>query len=79
MRLIHPRESGAPSWVLRLYDGERIKVSINVEWRDCWIGVFWRWTDFLHVYVCLVPCLPLHIVAWPYRRQPIVPPDLLED
>jgi hypothetical protein len=79
MRLIRPHESGAPSWVLRLYDGARVKVSINLELRDLRVGIFWRWTDFLHIYVCIVPCLPLHVVLWPYsypRRYRMPPGDV---
>lgn len=43
----------------------------RVSWRwrfefklpDFWIGVFWRQTasDFLDVWICFVPCLPLHL------------------
>lgn len=49
-----------------------------VEWRgdrrDLWIGLYWTWkaacygtaagvvTRELHLYVCLLPCLPLHVV-----------------
>jgi hypothetical protein len=29
---------------------------------DCWIGVFWkRSEDILHIWICLLPCIPLHI------------------
>lgn len=49
-------------------------LEIYVEWRDAWVGVYWTrkpadyWTmrghitTELHLYVCLVPCLPIHIV-----------------
>jgi hypothetical protein len=43
-----------------------------------WVGVYWHWPrswraslaylDVLHVYVCLLPCLPLHVTVlerWP--------------
>jgi hypothetical protein len=33
------------------------------EWKlaDMWIGVFWKRSDVLHVWICLLPCVPLHI------------------
>lgn len=52
----------------RLYDGERVKVSLNFEPRDLWVGVFWRWADHgheglrtFHAFVCILPVLPLHV------------------
>lgn len=35
--------------------------------RDCWVGVFWKWElgeylEVLHIWVCLLPCLPIHLV-----------------
>lgn len=38
-------------------------MKIQLEWKlaDCWIGVFWkRDKHTLHIWVCIVPCLPLH-------------------
>lgn len=33
------------------------------EKRDLWVGVFWdRNGDYLDIYICLVPTLPLYIV-----------------
>jgi len=42
---------------------------LHIEFRpwDCWVGVRWKrelsWIDLprLHVWVCLVPCFPLHL------------------
>lgn len=50
---------------LRLYDGTYCKVQFQLELRDMWIGLFWRKTAFWHFYICLVPCLPLHITWVP--------------
>ena len=52
-----------------LYEGHRVKVRLQFEPRDLWMGVFWRVTTpfnqeewyILHVYLTLVPMLPLHI------------------
>lgn len=39
---------------------KRVEVRWLWEPRDLWVGVFWnRALDYLLVYVCLVPCLPL--------------------
>jgi hypothetical protein len=52
------------------------KTWIALEWKlaDMWVGLFWqrkpanyhiidgRVREDLHVWVCLVPCLPIHIV-----------------
>ena len=50
---------------LRLYDGTWCKVQLQLELRDIWIGLFWRKTSFWHFYMCVVPCLPLHIIWVP--------------
>ena len=32
--------------------------------QDMWIGVYWRQDRYaLHVWVCLLPMLPLHIIV----------------
>jgi len=53
---------------LRLVDADRLKVQIQFEPRDMWIGLFWRVTrdvpapaSIVHLYVCLIPCFPLHL------------------
>ena len=55
-------------------------LSARFEWKieDLWVGVFWRHTAaqfdegsfplFTDVWVCLVPCLPLHITI--QRKTP---------
>jgi len=39
---------------------------IGFSWRDLWLGVYWKHTliDFImvkDVWVCVIPCFPLHI------------------
>ena len=47
---------------LRFVDRPGLKAQFQFEWRDWWIGLFWQRTDVaFHLYVCLVPLLPLHI------------------
>jgi hypothetical protein len=61
--------------VLRL--SVRNWITLRFEPRDLWVGVFWdvRPASYgtavghvsadLHVYVCLVPCFPVHFIrAW---------------
>ena len=51
-----------PHW--RLFDRPRLKVQFQYEPRDWWVGIFWRRTKIaLHVYVCLIPLVPLHITV----------------
>lgn len=55
------------SW--RLYNGQMCKVQLQWEPRDWWMGLFWRTTPLcVHVYVCIVPLIPLHI-TWTTRRR----------
>jgi hypothetical protein len=40
----------------------RVKIKLKFEPRDIWIGVYWTITsNVLHIYVCIVPLLPIHI------------------
>ncbi len=51
--------------ILRFVDREKLKVQLQWEPRDLWVGLFWRRTDIaLHLYVCLVPLVPLHVTIW---------------
>ncbi len=48
-------------------------ICLEVKWADCWVGVFWRRTKVLgywkwDVWVCLLPCVPLHL--WWLRPRP---------
>ena len=39
---------------------------LQLEWKpqDLWIGVYWKNTpERLDVWVCVVPCLPLHYAS----------------
>lgn len=47
---------------LRLVDKSWLKVQLQFEPRDIWIGLFWRRTEIAwHFYICILPLLPLHI------------------
>lgn len=49
-------------WKIRFIDWPRLKVQLQFEVRDLWIGVFWRKTEIaLHIYICIVPLFPIHI------------------
>lgn len=40
----------------------RVVAQLQWEPRDLWIGLFWRLSDgVLHVYICVVPLVPLHV------------------
>ena len=37
--------------------------TIKWEPRDLWVGLFWdRRADGMHYYVCVIPCVVLHII-----------------
>lgn len=54
------------------YTGKyRVIAQFQFEPRDVWIGLFWRkspaaWPIY-HLYVCFVPCVPLHITVSRWR------------
>ena len=53
-------ERDPPHW--RFYDGPTCKMQLQWEPRDLWVGLFWRRSDIAwHIYVCLLPCVPVHI------------------
>ena len=63
-------QSGCTNWLKqpiakrawRVCDGAMLKAQFQFEPRDLWVGVFWRRTKLcLHVYICVLPLLPLHI------------------
>jgi len=55
-----PKDKTPPR--LRLVDREDLKVQFQWEWRDFWVGVFWRTTKIaVHIYICILPFIPLHI------------------
>jgi hypothetical protein len=40
---------------------------LSLEWKlaDLWVGAFWkRVGNSIDVWVCLLPCLPIHLSAW---------------
>jgi len=40
-----------------------MKVRFEFKFADLWIGAYWAHIDsILHVWVCVLPCFPLHIV-----------------
>lgn len=50
----------------RIVDAPRCKVQFQFEPRDLWVGLFWRvnrhpFFSTLHLYICVVPTVPLHI------------------
>lgn len=47
---------------LRIVDRANVKAQFQWEPRNAWVGLFWRRTNVtLHLYVCVVPFVPLHI------------------
>jgi hypothetical protein len=52
----------------RFINFSKIKVQIQVELRDFWIGLFWRTLHqvsppfyTLHLYICIIPFFPIHL------------------
>lgn len=47
----------------------RWRIRVEFQPRDVWVGVYWvrkyevGWSK-LHVYVCVVPMLPIHYTIW---------------
>ena len=40
----------------------RPEIRIAVKLPDLWVGAFWdRRPDGFHLWICLVPCLPIHM------------------
>ena len=41
-----------------------MKVTIEFILNDLWVGAYWRRDKvygLFHLYICLVPCIPIHI------------------
>jgi hypothetical protein len=50
-----------------------VKAQVKFEPRDLWVGLYWdRSTFHWHIYLCLLPLLPLHI-WWPHTPKPPFP------
>lgn len=49
--------------------GIRCRLGVNLQ--DLWIGVLWRTDKYGaggDVWICLLPCLPLHIWWWCHEQ-----------
>jgi hypothetical protein len=49
-----------------------MRVNLEFKPQDLWIGAYWkraRWIGgtLIHIWICVLPCLPIHI-RW-YRRD----------
>lgn len=48
----------------------RMRVRLEFKLADLWVGVFWKWReptwkeDALDVWLCLVPCVPIHLIFY---------------
>ena len=61
------------------------RLSLEVVPGDMWIGCYWAWktgvygdpepmiTRELHIYLCLLPCLPVHVVLGRLARKEETP------
>lgn len=46
-------------------------VQLELKLQDLWVGAFWKRTGgSVDVWVCLVPCVPLHI-SWWHAKDPV--------
>lgn len=46
----------------RIINKPRLIAQFQFEPRDLWVGLFWQRTEIaLHLYICLVPLVPLHV------------------
>lgn len=66
-----------------------LAVQLLFERRDAWIGVYWNvvpiegvneyiQSEYIHVYICLLPFLPLYILLRTHKRAPY-PPGLYDE
>lgn len=43
-------------------------LALKLDLRDVWVGVYWcPHPGRFDVYVCLLPCLPIHLCLWGLR------------
>jgi hypothetical protein len=55
-----------------------MKIRIEFKLQDCWIGAYWcrkfeglnLYSD-LHIYICLIPCFPIHIISETIQKKEI--------
>jgi hypothetical protein len=56
-----------------------MEIKIEFKLEDFWIGAFWkrepRWDELrflgkdLHIWICIIPCLPIHIIRYASDEQ----------
>ncbi len=54
-----------------LEKSQEMKAKLEFKLQDLWIGAFWKrdhTNSIQHLWICLVPCLPLHI-QWKCDRE----------
>ena len=46
------------TWTLRQH-----QIALEYKLADMWVGMFWqRKEEALHIWLCIVPCLPIHLI-----------------
>ena len=50
------------TWTLRQH-----QIALEYKLADMWVGMFWQRKEdavrrSLHIWVCIVPCLPIHLI-----------------
>ncbi len=68
MRIATLHDSAPPG---KVPPGRGWRLTLEWKWQDLWVGAFLRrernhhlCVDFLDVWVCLVPCLLIHLTRW---------------
>uniref|UniRef100_A0A6M3LHF4 Uncharacterized protein n=1 Tax=viral metagenome TaxID=1070528 RepID=A0A6M3LHF4_9ZZZZ len=49
-----------------------MRISLEFKLEDMWVGVFWRYAPaycLWHIYICLIPCFPIHITFDRVRHE----------
>lgn len=59
--------------VLMIKESNRLETTwrIKLEFKkhDCWLGCYWTMHHRdLHIYICLIPCLPIHIIKFNHDK-----------